>query len=355
MRLFILLYILISLSSCKKELNNDEISLFYKKDALEYFSTVKQYNSILRNNKMIDLLIKNIEWNKFEEIKLDSDTKLLLIDINQEYKTVNKTEQKKELKLVLQFKNQKIKSGFLIEIIGNNLFKSFYEIVFNYYNDYTKVSEKQNLIISTLHIDGRFIMEFNYKNGSLIETKHLKNQLPKLEGTIKANSYTPSYEKISSLEVNCTNWFLVTTYFYSDGTTTESSRYLYTTCTGEQCQTTIDIDNESNIIKSNCGGGGETQNIQQEDFVIYFDQDRPIVDILKIFKCFENIPTNGAKFSLKLSVDIPVNSDPTVLSTFSNAGHVYLTFEKSNGNQSISQSIGFYPNNSYASLTMQYM
>ncbi|WP_026750784.1 hypothetical protein [Sediminibacterium sp. C3] len=357
MRIFILLILIpLSFSSCKKEFNNDEISLLYKKDVLEYFSTVKHYNSILHNNKMIDSLIKNIEWNKSQEIKLDSYNKLLLIDINQDYKTINKTEKRKELKVVLQFKNQKIKSGFLVEIIGNNLNKNCSEIILDYFNDYTKVSDKQNLLISTIHIDGRFIMEFNYENGSLTKTRHLKNQLPKLEGNLKANSTFSSLENIKSTEVNCTNWFLVTTYFYSDGTTTESSRYLYTTCTGDQCQTTIDIDNESNILKSNCGGGGnETQNIQQEDFVIYFDQDRPIVDILKIFKCFENIPSNGAKFSLKLSVDIPDNSDPTVLSTFSNAGHVYLTFEKSYGNQSISQSIGFYPNNSYASLTMQYM
>ena len=105
MRIFILLFISLSFSSCKKEFNNDEISLLYKKDVLEYFSTVKHYNSILHNNKMIDSLIKNIEWNKIEEIKLDSYNKLLLIDINQEYKTINKTEKRKKLKVVLQFKN----------------------------------------------------------------------------------------------------------------------------------------------------------------------------------------------------------------------------------------------------------
>ena len=67
------------------------------------------------------------------------------------------------------------------------------------------------------------------------------------------------------------------------------------------------------------------------------------IDINKMFKCFDNIPDAGATFTVKACVDIPNNNDPTVLWNLSNrAGHVFLTLSKSNGSQTITQSIGFY-------------
>ena len=61
-------------------------------------------------------------------------------------------------------------------------------------------------------------------------------------------------------------------------------------------------------------------------------------------KCFDNISSTGATFSVKLCVDVPDNSNPDELWNLSNnAGHTFITMTKTNGSQSITQSFGFYP------------
>jgi len=109
-----------------------------------------------------------------------------------------------------------------------------------------------------------------------------------------------------------------------------------------------------------CGGGNTGWTpITVGAYTVFFDAaptDQK-VDINKLMKCFDYIPNNGATYSVKLSVDIPKDSDPTQLSNSFNltgkAGHVFLTLTKTNGNQSVSQSFGFYPTNSVTSLTLK--
>lgn len=70
----------------------------------------------------------------------------------------------------------------------------------------------------------------------------------------------------------------------------------------------------------------------------------PPVDLQKMINCFSLIPDAGATYSVKLCTDIPVNYFPDfAFNTNFSPGHSFLTLTKTNGSQSISQSLGFYP------------
>lgn len=73
--------------------------------------------------------------------------------------------------------------------------------------------------------------------------------------------------------------------------------------------------------------------------------NQPQVSLQSLFNCFSQIPDAGATYSVKLSVDLPVNgvwNAPFNL-TQKSPGHTFLTLTKTNGSQTISQSVGFYP------------
>ncbi|MFC4263271.1 hypothetical protein ACFOWM_10305 [Ferruginibacter yonginensis] len=74
------------------------------------------------------------------------------------------------------------------------------------------------------------------------------------------------------------------------------------------------------------------------------DDELP-VSLQSLFNCFNQIPNAGATYSVKLCVDLPVDgmwNAPFNL-TQKSPGHTFLTLTKTNGSQSISQSVGFYP------------
>ncbi|MEP7319992.1 MAG: hypothetical protein ABI921_14650 [Panacibacter sp.] len=74
-------------------------------------------------------------------------------------------------------------------------------------------------------------------------------------------------------------------------------------------------------------------------------------DINKIFNCFNSIPEAGAKYSLKLCVDVPINTSPySPVDDALSPGHTFLVLTKTNGSQTITKSFGFYPSVGWKSL-----
>jgi hypothetical protein len=74
-------------------------------------------------------------------------------------------------------------------------------------------------------------------------------------------------------------------------------------------------------------------------------QQQAAIDLVKYLKCFSNVPDNGATCSIEIFIDIPVDSDPMKALNYSTGspGHTFLQIKKSNGSQSVTQNIGFYP------------
>jgi hypothetical protein len=86
-----------------------------------------------------------------------------------------------------------------------------------------------------------------------------------------------------------------------------------------------------------------------------FVENLPSIDITKYIKCFSNIPDQGSTCSIEILVDIPVDNRPNRLFNYEQGspGHTFFRITKTNGSQSVSQNIGFYPNATWKMLLAQ--
>ena len=97
------------------------------------------------------------------------------------------------------------------------------------------------------------------------------------------------------------------------------------------------------FISHSSFGASTVESVDIEPEYIY---NIPTINIQNYFKCFDLIPSDGATYSVKLCVDLPVNSSPGASMTFSDgisSGHTFLTITKSGSGMSISQCFGYYP------------
>lgn len=97
--------------------------------------------------------------------------------------------------------------------------------------------------------------------------------------------------------------------------------------------------NSSNF-KNQYSNHGSEYWIVEEELTIY----PPSLNLKKAFNCFNQIPSGGAKYTIKLCADVPYNEKPTQLSfnTNSDVGHSFIVITKSNGGKTVTQVFGFY-------------
>lgn len=84
--------------------------------------------------------------------------------------------------------------------------------------------------------------------------------------------------------------------------------------------------------------GNEIEIVPEWEF-----ENAEAIDLAKALKCFDNISNTGARYSMSLYVDIPVNNDPTELAKGVTPGHSFISMTKSNGSSTMTQVFGFYP------------
>lgn len=113
------------------------------------------------------------------------------------------------------------------------------------------------------------------------------------------------------------------------------------------------------------GGGGSTGggydsggNGPSNDPTYLIDlenQDRnPAINIQKYINCFTAVPDAGAKCTVEIMTDIPVDNNPNAFFDIDaqSPGHVFLSLSKSNGSQHVTQNIGFYPASGYKAFAL---
>lgn len=103
------------------------------------------------------------------------------------------------------------------------------------------------------------------------------------------------------------------------------------------------------------GSRSNNRNIDEEDEELVdfeFVENLSPIDITKYLKCFSTIPDDGSSCSIEILVDIPVDENPNRLFNFQQGspGHTFIQITKTNGTQSITQNIGFYPVGSWKML-----
>jgi hypothetical protein len=99
---------------------------------------------------------------------------------------------------------------------------------------------------------------------------------------------------------------------------------------------------------------GEGSLAKESPILVDFEYQaqRPAIDIEKYLECFSAIPDAGATCSIEIFADIPVDKDPNKLFNWEteSPGHTFIQIKKSNGNQSVMQNIGFYPETNWKSI-----
>jgi hypothetical protein len=90
-------------------------------------------------------------------------------------------------------------------------------------------------------------------------------------------------------------------------------------------------------------GGVSTEPMMLVDKDTY--ADKSAIEIKNYIKCFDAVPDAGSTCSIEIFADIPVDADPTKLFDFNSGspGHTFIQLKKSNGSKSVIQNIGFYP------------
>lgn len=95
------------------------------------------------------------------------------------------------------------------------------------------------------------------------------------------------------------------------------------------------------------GGGSSGQAVQIPPYEI---PSGAAINLNKYIKCFDNLPNNGAVYSITIYADIPVNSNSNVAALGGTPGHAFITLTKTNGSSSVTQTFGFYPQSGIKSI-----
>ena len=136
--------------------------------------------------------------------------------------------------------------------------------------------------------------------------------------------------------IDFSTWLRLTSFFYNNDTGTSSI------AGGDYGSYYGSLDGGGGGSYGDTGGGGsgETIAVDIESYV-----DNPAINVDQYLKCFDNIPDDGATCSITIYADIPVDSDPSKYFNWNteSPGHCFLELKKTNGTQSVQQSIGFYP------------
>lgn len=156
----------------------------------------------------------------FEE--LNQGEKLIVVPVGTGLETLyNKGKHPVNVLLLIQNTAGAIRKGNIVQYLPENGASGIARnTFFRFYNDKPLETDAT---FSFLTLTGRLLYEMKYKDGKM---NSFGMATPKNAGTAVTG---PVQDPIGPAPV-CTDWYLVTTYFYADGTTEQTEEYLYTTC-----------------------------------------------------------------------------------------------------------------------------
>ena len=316
---------LLLIVSCKKEINNN------KPDLSGYVQNVKA--------ALKDSLTSNdyaaLDFNRAVLSKVDS-VQLYLLRIPLKGKEI-----KNDFVIVKTNYDGKVERGKIVNMegadtaFGNIGIKSFYGSI-------TISSLKRDLQIQSA-INNGYILAFHPQMN--LRTTTEASVYPVYPGMIVLPEVIVySYINTSS-GISFSDWYLLQSLFYDSGFGSGGMSGYYSS-----------LDGTGGGGGGYGGGyGGSRDGSMDYDVPVIVDDmvkieaeyiyNLPGVDLSKMFKCFDNVPSIGSTYSIRLCSDIPSNSNPNASANFSAAsgGHTFLIITKTNGGTSVTQSFGFYP------------
>lgn len=204
----------------------------------------KNNSSVAVKNNNIDLLKSNLDYDAAIQSQISKKNDYILVPIKDAVKKLKHVDQSASLHLVLiTDKGGNIISGNIVCYLpkdGKAKGDSSANIVANIFKG--KIPSDSGMI-RFMSVTGRWSHQFEFKKGQMtswgaITSKNLNNP----NSSKAANSI-------------CIDWYLVTTYYYSDGSTYQTSEYVGQTC-GDDC----DNPGYQSLCPGGDGGGGSDPN-----------------------------------------------------------------------------------------------
>ena len=327
---YISAFALIVFFACsKKGLLENNRAVYDLREAANAWLEAKKDTS-QSNARWIDSLKSSVQWTyaiirSFRKTEKISVVPLNLVRI---VSPLSESSQGQNYLVIIQGEDGKIRVGEIVKL-GNNHISSSGEAANFISNILNANGEGYSGYFTVLSIYKQLELELNYQND-------------KLASFARPRFAPASQNSLPTATVrNCTDWFLVTTYYWSDGSTTTSRDYVYTMCNG---QMTREPDGGAP------GNGNPTSNVDMVDFNPVKDS---IVDpclsaaIHKVTTvCMENLITQlytdsylgyNHQFNLTLTQNA-TRQDPAATATNpSHPNDVTITFNKAALNANASQ------------------
>jgi hypothetical protein len=227
-QLMVLVFFLsLAFISCKKTSVNEETnSISQEQASIQLWLTSQKVNNTTARVKLLDALGKNLLFDRLW-VEKNNELQFIIVPVNETYKFSNN-------------KGNKVSSYFVSVMRADS--KILYSVIIqnrptNEQNGtaikkgdiadiYSDKSVKEDCNIRFVTIYDHYLYENKYKNNKLVSTANLNHK----NKTDNQNSLTNSIS--NSTTTQQIDWYLVTTYFYTDGSSETTSVYLYTTYYG---------------------------------------------------------------------------------------------------------------------------
>lgn len=201
--------LLVVFSGCKKDI--DKNTLANKEASIQVANTFLTMLEVKANNhkdakiKLLKLSLKTDNLTTF----IDSN-KNMFVCINSSTEVVKKSSDR-YLVLKINSSGEPL-WGILISYSGSTDEKNMAKV----FSNFLKGSDVRDGTYTAYDYDGSFYFENEYQ----------KNRITKIKTVGKNNLLGRSQDA-------CIDWYLVTTYYYADGTTERTTEYVTSTCYGE--------------------------------------------------------------------------------------------------------------------------
>ena len=182
----------------------------------------RKHSTNTARNERIKIIRENLDFPRLSFEELNQGEKFIIVPIKKGFiANAHKADNPINNLLLILDKQGNIRKGNLVQYIPENRQAMNSVPAYTFYgmfNDHKVGADGRFVFLS---IFDKFLYETKYENGSQETFSEIR---PKSE---PAN--TASRENQT-----CTDWYLITTYYYADGTTVTYESFLYTTCSG--CQ-----------------------------------------------------------------------------------------------------------------------
>ncbi len=282
-----------------------------KTEIIEPKSIIETEAKKFLKTQMTEEDLKKLDWAKLKEYKKLGKTQIIQIPLIGSNKLEDKV--------------------IYLRVVGNSFAGNYFQQEGNSISSKitTTSFDKARVCVANIEnnqYDGSYDV---YKNGVLVSGNVLNttsSRRIRVPASILYNNQLHVF--ISMLNVGDPNWNLPQV----NGSTTLE----YIEPIGEETGNPNDGAFQEPIVEIYVGEA-ETETIEYNS--------GPSIDLQKYKNCFGLVSSAGATYTIKLCADIPVNDDPYKINTMTDPGHVFMTFTKTNGANSVTQSFGFYPRN----------